>query len=53
MEDETDGSGSGSVDIFRNTKEIWQKEATVLASDYDSNDAFGASFSITDDYLLI
>ena len=48
-----DGSGSGSVDIFRNTREIWQKEATVLASDYDSNNAFGASVSITDGYLLV
>ena len=41
-----DGFGSGSVDVFRRVRETWQKEATVLASDYDSHDAFGASVSI-------
>ena len=48
-----DGFGSGSVDVFRRVRETWQKEATVFASDYDSHDAFGASVSIADDYLLI
>ncbi|KAL9183325.1 hypothetical protein ACHAXT_005112 [Thalassiosira profunda] len=48
-----DGSGSGSVDIFLRTRETWQREATVLASDFDSNDAFGASVSVADEYLLV
>ena len=48
-----DGFGSGSVDVFLRVRETWQKEATVIASDYDSHDAFGASVSIADDYLLI
>jgi len=48
-----DGSGSGLVDVFRNIRETWRKEATVLAADYSSNDAFGASISIADGYLLV
>lgn len=48
-----DGYASGSVDVFRKVREAWKKEGTVLASDYDSHDAFGASVSITDEYLLV
>ena len=48
-----DGYASGSVDVFRKVREAWQKEGTVSASDYDSHDEFGASVSITDEYLLV
>ncbi len=47
------GVGSGAVEVFRKVRESWRKEATVLASDYDSHDAFGASVSISSEYLLV
>jgi hypothetical protein len=44
---------SGAVDVYRKVREAWRKEATVLAADYDSHDAFGASVSISSEYLLV
>ena len=48
-----DGLNSGAVDIFHRTGDVWAREVTLVASDYDSNDLFGAALSITDDYLLV
>ncbi|KAL7554992.1 hypothetical protein ACHAWF_018570 [Thalassiosira exigua] len=48
-----DGTGTGMVDIFRRARETWRREATVFASDHGSNDAFGASVSISDKFVLI
>ncbi|KAL3786858.1 hypothetical protein HJC23_013779 [Cyclotella cryptica] len=48
-----DGRNSGSVEVFRQVGETWRKEATIVASDYNSQDLFGSSVSIADDYLLV
>ena len=47
------GLDSGAVDIFHRVGEIWTREETLIASDYDSNDLFGTALSLTDDYLLV
>jgi hypothetical protein len=48
-----DGVGSGIVEVFANVGEAWRKEATLLASDHNSHDAFGTSVSISHDFLLV
>ena len=48
-----DGRDSGTVEVYRRVRETWQKEASLLASDFDSKDMFGSSVSVKDDFLLI
>ena len=48
-----DGRDSGSVDVYRRVRETWQKEASLLASDFDSKDMFGSSVSVRDNILLV
>ncbi|KAL7469376.1 hypothetical protein ACHAXS_009639, partial [Conticribra weissflogii] len=48
-----DGSDSGVVYVFIRNEEIWQKEKTIVASDFKSHDLFGASVSINTNYLLV
>jgi len=48
-----DGRDSGSVDVYRRVRETWQKESSLLASDFDSKDMFGSSVSVKDDFLLV
>lgn len=48
-----DGRDSGSVDVYRRISETWQKEASLLAQDFDSKDMFGSSVSISNNFLLV
>lgn len=48
-----EGSNSGVVYIYGRVGSSWRKEAIVRAHDYNSNDFFGASLSMTSDQLLV
>lgn len=48
-----DGRDSGTVEVYRRVRETWRKEASLLASDFDSQDMFGTSVSVKDDFLLV
>ena len=48
-----EGSNSGAVYIYGRIGSSWRKEAIVQAHDYNSNDFFGASLSMTSDQILV
>ena len=48
-----DGRDSGIVEIYQRVRETWQKEASLVAHDFDSKDMFGSSVSMKNDILLV
>lgn len=51
--DNENGSGSGSVSLFRYSNGSWFHEARVLASDGGANDYFGRAVSVSGGILVV
>ena len=53
LQDDDNGTSSGSAYVFKRTGTSWEQEAKLLSADGAPADQFGASVSISGDYTVV